>query len=52
MQVTTEQLFTEARTQNGYHADAVSDEQLRALYDLLTWGPTYEIYRSGGVGSL
>ena len=40
MQVTTEQLFTEARTQNGYHADAVSDEQLRALYDLLKWGPT------------
>lgn len=40
MQVTTEQLFTEARTQNGYHADPVSDEQLRALYDLLKWGPT------------
>lgn len=40
MQITTEQLFTEARTQNGYHPDPVSDEQLRALYDLLKWGPT------------
>jgi 3-hydroxypropanoate dehydrogenase len=40
MQVTTEQLFTDARTQNGYHPDPVSDDQLRALYDLLKWGPT------------
>jgi 3-hydroxypropanoate dehydrogenase len=40
MQVSTEQLFTQARTQNGYRPTAVSDEQLRALYDLLKWGPT------------
>jgi len=40
MQVTTEQLFTEARTQNGYRPDPVSDDTLRALYDLLKWGPT------------
>ena len=40
MQVTTEQLFTAARTQNGYHPDPVPDEKLRALYDLLKWGPT------------
>jgi 3-hydroxypropanoate dehydrogenase len=40
MQVTTQQLFTEARTQNGYLPQAVSDDQLRALYDLLKWGPT------------
>jgi 3-hydroxypropanoate dehydrogenase len=40
MQVSTEQLFTQARTQNGYRPSAVSDEQLRALYDLLKWGPT------------
>ncbi len=40
MQTTTERLFTEARTQNGYRPTAVSDEQLRALYDLLKWGPT------------
>lgn len=40
MQVSTEQLFTQARTQNGYRPGSVSDEQLRALYDLLKWGPT------------
>jgi 3-hydroxypropanoate dehydrogenase len=40
MQVTTEQLFTAARTQNGYHPDPVSDDRLRELYDLLKWGPT------------
>jgi 3-hydroxypropanoate dehydrogenase len=40
MQVSTEQLFTQARTQNGYKPTAVSDDQLRALYDLLKWGPT------------
>lgn len=40
MIVTTEQLFTEARTQNGYHPDPVSDAKLRDLYDLLKWGPT------------
>jgi 3-hydroxypropanoate dehydrogenase len=40
MQVSTEQLFTQARTQNGYKPTTVSDEQLRALYDLLKWGPT------------
>ncbi len=36
----TEQLFTEARTQNGYLDQPVSDAQLQALYDLLKWGPT------------
>ena len=40
MQVSTEQLFTHARTQNGYLPTPVSDEQLRALYELLKWGPT------------
>ena len=40
MQVTTERLFTEARTQNGYRPTPVSDAQLRALYDLVKWGPT------------
>ncbi len=40
MQVSTEQLFTEARTQNGFKPTPVSDEQLRALYDLLKWAPT------------
>lgn len=40
MQVSTEQLFTQARTQNGFRPTPVGDEQLRALYDLLKWGPT------------
>lgn len=40
MNVTTEQLFTEARTQNGYLDQPVSDETLRRLYDLMKWGPT------------
>jgi len=40
MQVTTERLFTEARTQNGYKPTPVPDAQLRALYDLVKWGPT------------
>ncbi len=33
-------LFRSARTQNGFLDRPVSDEQLRALYDLLKWGPT------------
>lgn len=40
MNITTEQLFTEARTQYGYLPTPVSDETLAALYDLLKWGPT------------
>ena len=38
--VTTAQLFTEARTQNGYTDKPVSDAQLQTLYDLLKFGPT------------
>jgi len=33
-------LFRQARTQNKWLDKPVSDEQLRALYDLLRWGPT------------
>jgi 3-hydroxypropanoate dehydrogenase len=40
MQVTTERLFTAARTQNGYLDRPVADDTLRALYDLMKWGPT------------
>ena len=40
MNVTTEQLFSDARTQSGYLAEPVSDDTLRQLYDLLKWGPT------------
>jgi 3-hydroxypropanoate dehydrogenase len=40
MNVSTDQLFTGARTQNGYLPDPVPDDTLRALYELLKWGPT------------
>ena len=40
MNTTTEQLFTDARSHNGYHDIPVPDEKLRALYELLKWGPT------------
>jgi 3-hydroxypropanoate dehydrogenase len=37
---TLEQLFTEARTQNGYLDEPVPDSTLRELYEVLKWGPT------------
>ncbi len=40
MNVTTEQIFTEARTHNGYLPDPLPDSQLHELYELLKWGPT------------
>ena len=40
MIISTEQLFIEARTQNGYQPGAVSDDTLRQLYELMKWGPT------------
>ncbi len=40
MNLTSEQLFTEARTQNAYLPTAVPDSLLHELYDLLKWGPT------------
>jgi 3-hydroxypropanoate dehydrogenase len=33
-------LFRKARTRNGWSPEAVSDEQIRELYDLLKWAPT------------
>jgi 3-hydroxypropanoate dehydrogenase len=33
-------LFRQARTQNTWLDEPVSDEQLRALYGLMRWGPT------------
>ena len=33
-------IFCEARTQNGWLAKPVSDEQLRELYELMKWAPT------------
>ena len=40
MTLTTAQLFTDARTQNGYLPTPVSADTLRQLYDLLKFGPT------------
>jgi 3-hydroxypropanoate dehydrogenase len=40
MHTSTEQLFTDARTQNGYLEIPLSDDSLRQLYELLKWGPT------------
>jgi 3-hydroxypropanoate dehydrogenase len=40
MTLTTAQLFTDARTQNGYLPTPVSDDTLRQLYELLKFGPT------------
>ena len=40
MHISTAQLFTQARTQNGYLPTPLPDEQLHSLYDLLKWGPT------------
>ena len=38
--LTTAQLFTDARTQNGYLDTPVPDAQLRELYELVKFGPT------------
>lgn len=35
-----DQLFRQARTQNKWTDEPVSDDTLRALYDVLKWGPT------------
>lgn len=35
-----EQLFVSARTHNGWHDEPVGEDTVRALYDLLKWGPT------------
>ena len=40
MNVSTEQLFTAARTQNGYLDRPLPDDTLRQLYELMKWGPT------------
>ena len=40
MDITTEQLFDDARTHNGFTAEPVSDAELRRIYELMKWGPT------------
>jgi 3-hydroxypropanoate dehydrogenase len=40
MQITTEQIFDNARTANGFTSRTVDDALLHQLYDMLKWGPT------------
>ena len=40
MDITTEQLFDDARTHNGFTAQPVSDDELRRIYELMKWAPT------------
>ena len=40
MNTSTETLFDNARTHNGFSAEPVPEATLRALYDMLKWGPT------------
>lgn len=40
MNITTEQLFDNARTHNGFAAEPIPEATLRQLYDLVKWGPT------------
>ena len=40
MTLTVEQIFTDARSQNGYLDVTVDAETLRRLYETLKWGPT------------
>ncbi len=35
-----DQLFREARTRNGWADTPVTDDEIRAIYDLFKWGPT------------
>lgn len=40
MNVTTEQLFDNARTHNGFSPEPIPAATLRQLYELMKWGPT------------
>ena len=40
MNITTEKLFDDARTHNGFTAEPVPLETLHRLYEMLKWGPT------------
>ena len=40
MNVTTEQLFEQARTHNGFRPEPIPEATLRQLWDLMKWGPT------------
>ena len=40
MNITSEQLFDNARTQNGFTSEPVTEAELRKLWDLVKWAPT------------
>jgi 3-hydroxypropanoate dehydrogenase len=40
MNITTEQLFDNARTHNGFDPEPIPEATLRQLYELTKWGPT------------
>ncbi len=40
MNITTEQLFDNARSHNGFSSEPIPEATLRQLWDLLKWGPT------------
>jgi 3-hydroxypropanoate dehydrogenase len=40
MNITTEQLFDNARTHNGFGAEPIAEATLQRLYELVKWGPT------------
>ena len=40
MNITTEQLFDNARTHNGFSPEPIPEATLHQLYDLVKWGPT------------
>jgi len=40
MDITTQQLFDDARSHNGFLEGTIDDATLRQLYDLMKWGPT------------
>ena len=40
MNITTDQLFNHARSQNGFLDEPIAEATLRRLYELMKWGPT------------
>ena len=40
MNITTEQLFDNARTHNGFSSQPIAEATLKQLYELMKWGPT------------
>ena len=40
MNISTDQLFTQARTHSAFTAQSVADDTLRQLYELMKWAPT------------